>query len=101
MAQQGRVIETRIDPEGLIRRRREDGYVRYTTVEIPIEVYRGVKTRIHERLEKWRRRIAVDTVRARGLVLLADGWKPEAVANELNVATATVQKWRRRNRNKQ
>lgn len=96
MAGTRRILETRVDSEGLIRRRREDDSVRYTTIEIPIEVYRGVRTRIHQRLQSWRRRMAVDAVRARGLALLADGWKPEAVAHELNVQTRSVHRWRRR-----
>lgn len=92
-------LETR-DRKGLRwrRYRTEDGRI-VTTLEIPEQVFRATvrKDRLQERLDAWRRAQEREALQARGTVLLAEGWKPLAVAHELKVDVRTAQRWRKEN----
>lgn len=92
------VLSSRRRASGLVSRRREtpEG-VRYSTVELPASVLWGVTTaaRLEARLRAFERGLATASTRARALSLLAQGWKPLAVAAELGLATRTVQRYRR------
>lgn len=91
-------LETRRTPEGFRRRRylREDG-VRITTLEVPIEIWNGSvrHDQVRRRMESRARALARASTKFRGQELLRAGWKPEAVASELNVTTSCAQRWRR------
>ena len=90
-------LETRAR-EGLRwrRYRTDDGRI-VTTLEVPEQVFRATvrKDRLQERLEGWRREQERAALQARGLALLAEGWKPLAVAHELKVDVRTAQRWQR------
>ncbi len=90
-------LEMRKQPDGTTRRRyRDDCGLTHHTIELPREVFRALpQSVIRERLESRRAAVARLRVKARGLQLLAEGWKPEAVAAAIGVAARTVQKWRR------
>ena len=91
-----RCLETRRTPEGFRRRRYEQDGVRFTTIEVPVEVWRAVARpdRIARALAGRENAAAQARRRALGEHLLAQGWKPAAVANELNVSEAAVRQWR-------
>lgn len=89
-------LATRTTPDGLKRRRYllDDGR-RVSTTELPTAVLATVgmgKVRAH--LAAWRRG---ETLRARGKridVLIAQGWKPAAIAQEIGVSEAAVRQRR-------
>lgn len=91
-------LETRRTPEGFRRRRyqRDDG-VRLTTIEVPIEIWNAVKRTdvVVARGASRDRQLERQARKLRALALLRDGWKPEAVANELNFTTSAIQRWNR------
>lgn len=93
-------LETRKQPDGTTRRRyRDDAGLIHHTVEAPREVWRALpQSVLQQRLASRRAAVARLALKARGLQLLADGWKPEAVANELGVTTRAVQRWKRGSR---
>lgn len=93
-----RCLETR-ERDGMRwrRYRTEDGRI-ITTYELPTSVLHGVAPldRVHARIVCWMRGQARAARRARIADLLANGWKPEAVANEVGVTARTVQKLRQK-----
>lgn len=91
-------LETRRTPEGFRRRRYEQDGVRFTTIEVPIEVWRGAvrHDRVAERLAAWHRAQSQLALKQRALRLLAEGWKPIAVAHETGFTERAVQRWVRR-----
>ena len=93
-----RCLETRRTPEGFRRRRYEQDGVRFTTIEVPLKVWREVARadRVRAAVERHRRVQAAATLRTQALQLLSEGWKPSAVASHLNVADSTVRSWRAR-----
>jgi hypothetical protein len=91
-------LETRTAADGLVRRRyRSPEGVVIWTVEMPAQVWKGCvsETRLATRLDKWRRGLERTSRRAEGLRLLAEGWKPVAVANHLGVSVGAAERWRR------
>ena len=89
-------LSTRRTPDGFKRRRYEDSNgVRFTTIEVPMPVWKGVASgpRVAARLVKWLHGREMAGRRARALALHAAGWKPEAIANEVGVTTRSVQRW--------
>lgn len=91
-----RCLETRRTPEGFKRRRYEtDEGLRFSTIEVPLVVWKGLvgRRRVAARTEQWRRGQDMAARKARGLQLHAEGWKPEAIASEIRVTTRTVQRW--------
>ncbi len=95
-----RVLSTRTKHDGfLVERRREclaDPAHRFTSFELPEQVVNGVGARLFARLGQTisgaEKRRAAGRVRE----LLAQGWKPEAVAAETGYTTRAVQKIRSR-----
>lgn len=92
----GRVLETRRRDGLKWRRYRHEAGHTFATLEIPEPVLLGLVSmaRVQQRLAAWHRGQERAAVRALGLELLARGWKPEAVANQLHVTARTAQKWR-------
>lgn len=96
-----RVLDTREIAPGVRRRRyeRADG-TRYTTIEVPATVLRGVASakRVEEALATWHRgeaaRALAASRKARAWALLREGVKPAAIAHELGVSDARVRQWR-------
>lgn len=97
-----RVLDTREVAPGMRRRRyeRDDG-TRYTTLEVPATVLRGVSSvrQVEEALATWHRGEAARGLarkrQARAEALLRAGVKPTAVAHELGVSDARVRQWRK------
>lgn len=91
-------LSTRRTSEGFRRRRYvlPDG-VRLTTLEVPIEVWNSVArpATVAARIASRSRELARLSLKQRGMAMLAEGWKPAAVANELNITARAVQRWRR------
>lgn len=88
-------LETRRQPDGTVRRRYRDALgIIHHTVEIPREVWRALPQGVlQDRLASRKVAVARLRLKARGLQLVAQGWKPEAVAQELNVTARAVQRW--------
>lgn len=82
-----RCIETRRTQAGHRRRRyeRDDGS-RFTTIEVPIEEW--------ARCQRVSARDRAMGVRPQAEALLAQGWKPEAVAFELGVSNTSARRWK-------
>lgn len=97
-----RVLETREVVPGVRRRRyeRADG-TRYTTIEVPATVLRGVSSarQVEEALAAWHRgeafRALVAQRRARIEELLREGVKPTAIAHEVGVTEQRVRQVRK------
>ena len=93
-----RCLETRATPDGFRRRRyqRDDG-VRFTTIEVPLQVWTHLNKmgRGSNRAAQWERARAREAVRKQALQHLAAGWKAIASAHELGVPVRTVQRWRK------
>lgn len=89
-------LETRRTPEGFRRRRyqRDDG-VRFSTIEVPAELWKFLNNpgRGRNRLAEILRERDREARRITGRALLAQGWKPLAVANQLGLTERTVQQW--------
>lgn len=91
-------LETRRRPDGLkVRRYRTDDGVTVRTIEIPIEVFRGLvpRDRLAARLAGRMAEVERQTKKQRALTMLRDGVKPVAIANDLGVTEKTVYKYRR------
>ena len=89
-------LETRLTPEGYKRRRYESaGGLRHTTIEVPIEVWRGVNRqgRGNDRAAAWERARARDSKRMQARALFAAGKHKAFIAGLLNVSLRTVQRW--------
>lgn len=92
-----RCLETRRTPEGFRRRRYEQDGVRFTTIEVPLEVWRGAvrHDQVARRLAGRERALKAQATKQRALQLLSEGWKPAAVAHEVGVTERAVQRWKR------
>lgn len=95
-----RVLETR-ERDGVLRRRREcpAGH-RWYTVEVPETVVTAIgRAKVRERLAVLARgiqqRVVAAQRRAEIQKLLAEGWKPDAIAHHLNVTGARVRQLRK------
>lgn len=88
-------LETRRKQGLKWRRYRDDDGLTHTTYEIPTQVWNAMAKRARARLEAYERGVAQRRVQAKALVLLQDGWKPEAVAHELKISVRVVQKLRK------
>lgn len=62
------------------------------TVEIPIQVYRTMQARLSQRLEAYERNRDRLRLRHRIQSLLAQQWKPLAIAHELGISVSTVRR---------
>lgn len=71
--------------------------MRLTTIEVPIEIWNAVKRTnvVVARGASRDRQLERQARKQRALTLLRDGWKPEAVASELNFTTRAIQRWKR------
>ena len=69
--------------------------MRFTTIEVPAELWEWLngQGRSRNRLAEILRERERDTVRATGRALLAQGWKPVAVAHQLNISVRTAERW--------
>lgn len=98
LSRPARCLETRATPDGFRRRRyqRDDG-VRFTTIEVPLQVWNCLNKqgRGAYRRGQWERARARDAVRLQALKHMAEGWKAIASAHELGVPLRTVQRWRK------
>lgn len=92
-----RCLETRRTPEGFRRRRYEQDGVRFTTIEVPLEVWKGSvrHDQVPRRLEAWRRGQDAKLKKQTALGLLAEGWKPAAVASRTGFTERAIQRWKR------
>lgn len=77
------------------RRYRDEHGAIHTTLEAPEEVVRtlGAK-RLAEELARAKRNSERKVLNARATKLVAEGWKPEAVAHELSLSAPQVRKLR-------
>lgn len=94
------VLETRTTSDGYVRRRYEglDG-ARFTTIEVPIAVWRGIAKHGHDkdRAKAWERARARDALRAKAVKLMVeDGIKPIAVSVMLDLPITTLKTWRKK-----
>ena len=90
-------LESRPTAEGFRRRRyRNDAGVRFTTIEVPIEVWNSVKRPevVASRMVGRQREIARQALKLQALILIRRGEKPESIANELGLTARTIQRWR-------
>lgn len=95
-----KVLETRTRQDGIVRRRYRVAADRcVTTYELPESVVAAMGRQRLERImarynlaEQKRQRS--DRIRE----LLAQGWKPTAIAHELGISEAAVRYWRKRNK---
>lgn len=93
-------LEARTIEFGLIRRRRlrEDG-VRFTTIEIPIEIWstyyrRGNKGK--DLMESWLRRRDRMAKRIEAQSCFTQGWKLDAIEQHIGINARTLSDWRRK-----
>lgn len=100
-----RVLSTRSTPYGFKRRRYQlaDGR-RITTYEVPYAILSHLgAARLREAAQKWQRgecaRSQAHARRQRVIALLAEGWKPIAIAHEVGITEQRVRqiraKWRK------
>lgn len=77
------------------RYRTEDGRI-VTTYELPTEVLRGAAepSRLQERLDAYARADARRARRQQVISLLAQGWKPLAIASEVGLKVRVIQELR-------
>jgi hypothetical protein len=89
-------LETRTTPEGYKRRRYESaGGLRHTTIEVPVEVWRGLNRqgRGNDRAAAWQRAQDRASKRWQVRALVASGERKAVVAERLGVPLRTVQRW--------
>jgi hypothetical protein len=89
-------LETRATPEGYKRRRYESaGGLRHTTIEVPLEVWRGINRqgRGNDRAAAWLRARERDSMRRQARSLVFNGKSRSDVAEVLAVSVRTVQRW--------
>lgn len=77
------------------RRYRDEHGAIHTTLEVPEEVVRvlGAK-RLAEELARAKRNAQRKVLNARARALLAEKWKPDAIAHELGLCASQVRKLR-------
>jgi hypothetical protein len=87
-----RCLETRATPEGHRRRRYADGSV---TIEVPLSAWQFLNRagRGQDRVAAHKREVQREAVRRRAVELAQGGWKPLAIAHELEVSERSVQRW--------
>ncbi len=90
-----RCLETRQTPEGFRRRRYDNNGLRFSTIEVPIEVWRGINGQgsARNRAEANARAKARESIRAHALRLSMEGWRTIAIASELQMPLRSVQRW--------
>lgn len=91
-----KVLETRETAEGYKRRRYETaGGTRFTTIEVPIEIWNRVNTVGRQRNRAAEATRAMERERLRNqAVLLMASWNSTAhVARAIGVSLRTVQRW--------
>lgn len=95
-----RVLSTRSTPYGFKRRRYQlaDGR-RITTYEVPYAILSHLgAARLREAAQKWQRgecaRSQAHARRQRVIALLAEGWKPIAIAHEVGITEQRVRQIR-------
>lgn len=94
-----RCLSTRLTPDGFKRRRYElEPGVRFSTIEVPVEVWQGINRagRGNDRTEAWQRARTRDRLQCRALEHQREGRSARESARMLGVALRTVQRWRRR-----
>ena len=88
-----RCLETRATTEGFKRRRYTDGVDRWSTIEVPLEMWtvlnRPGRATPAVRLRTLAREQQVACARA----LHKDGWKPEAIAHHMSLPLRTIHRW--------
>lgn len=93
-------LQTRSSKDGFVRRRyeRSDG-VRYTTIEVPIEVWVSINRqgRAHDRAVQWVRARQREATKIKALDMMRTGWDALSVSSFLNVSKRTVLRWRKDN----
>lgn len=101
MIDDARVLSVRTTPYGFKRRRYQlaDGR-RITTYEVPYAILSHLgAARLREAVQKWQRGERIRARRQRIVTLLAEGWKPIAIAHEVGVTEQRVRqiraKWRK------
>jgi len=91
-----RCLDTRVLAHGLVMRRyrRDDGST-FKTVEVPIEVWKGINSQGwgNDRMAQWLRARERDSMRIRVVKLHSEGWKCVAIAHELKVPERTIHRW--------
>ena len=96
-----RCLETRETAEGWRRRRYEsaNGH-RYTTIEVPIEVWRRVNSvgRQRDRAAEATRALERQAVQRQAIALVAAGLSRREAARRLNTSEANVRRWVKRAR---
>lgn len=94
-----KLLETRTGRHGLKRRLYRDAGVTVTTYEVPLQVLSLIgPARLKAELDRADRALARKRMNARVLELLADGWKPLAVASEVGLCEAQVRRIRQKAR---
>lgn len=91
-------LETRVKNGIKWRRYKTPDGVIYTTYEVPTPVFNGIVSlsRFTPRMEAWYRGLVLKQKRALVERLLAEGWKPLAVANEVGYTEKAVTDIRRK-----
>jgi hypothetical protein len=94
-----KVLATRKSEEGYKVRRLllDDGKTKEWTIEVPLSVWKGAAPRgkSKARAQGHARAISRAIRKALGVEQIQKGIKPAAIANDLGVATNTVERWRR------
>lgn len=91
-----RVLSVRTTPDGFKRRRYQlaDGR-RITTYEVPYSILSHMgAARLREAAQKWQRGEQIRARRQRIVALLAEGWKPTAIAHEVGITEQRVRQIR-------
>ena len=90
-------LETRTNAQGFKKRRYQDGAIRLSTIEVPVELWNWLNNqgRSQNRLAEVRRAQARLRVKAQANAHWLDGWKTIASAHELGVSVRTMNRWRK------
>ena len=98
-----KVLETRRGEEGFKVRTilDDDGTTREKTIEVPLRLWEQTKRYARYRAGKFDYKQAAENGasranrKARGVQMIREGIKPIAIANELQITTRTVERWRK------
>lgn len=95
MSDKPRCLETRRWSDGHVRRRYEHRGYRWSTIEVPIDLWRQVngQGRNRDRAAAVQREIARKQTKATAQALHHQGLRTLAIASELGVPLRTVQRW--------
>jgi hypothetical protein len=92
-----RCLDTRLLAHGVVMRRyrREADGFQFKTVEVPIEVWKGLNSQSwgKDRMGQWLRARERDSIRCKAIKMHSEGWKPLAIASELGVPCRTIHRW--------